>query len=98
MSIPESPYGRVRSVEELGRVVRWRREESGFRQADAAALAGVGARFLSELERGKPTCELGRALRVLERFGLEMWLVPRGTRVEDVVGSRAVPNRSSEET
>ena len=35
-------------------------------------------RFLSELERGKPTVELGRALRVARRLGLDIWLLPRG--------------------
>ena len=39
---------------------------------DAAALAGVGVRFLSELERGKPTLQLGLAISVLQLFGLEL--------------------------
>jgi y4mF family transcriptional regulator len=66
----------------LGDIVRKRRKESGVRQAEAAALSGVGPRFLSELERGKETAELGRALRVLERLGLDVWVVPRGTAPE----------------
>lgn len=46
---------------------------------EAAGLSGVGIRFLSELERGKPTAALGKALTVLERMGLELWVAPRGT-------------------
>ncbi|MEW6744080.1 MAG: helix-turn-helix transcriptional regulator [Planctomycetota bacterium] len=72
------PYGTVRSVKQLGGLVRRRRKEAGVRQADAAALAGVGVRFLSELERGKETAEVGKVLQVLERLGLELSIAPRG--------------------
>lgn len=77
-----TPYGKIRTVEELGRLVRRRRKESGVPQADAAALSGVGSRFLSELERGKQTAELGKALTVLQRLGLEVWVLPRGQAPE----------------
>lgn len=73
------PYGKIDSVRQLGALVRQRRADSGVRQAEAAGLAGVGARFLSELERGKETAEVGKVLQVLERLGLELWIVPRGS-------------------
>ena len=73
-----SPYGKIRTAAELGALVRERRRSVGFTQADAAALAGVGPRFLSELERGKETAELGKVLQVLERLGLELRLTTRG--------------------
>lgn len=76
----DQPYGKIESTSELGALVRRRRKESRIRQADAAALANVGIRFLSELERGKETATLGKALQVLARFGLEVWIVPRGQR------------------
>jgi len=41
-------------------------------------LAGVGERFLSELERGKPTAEIGLVFRVLDRFGLTLVVARRG--------------------
>ena len=74
----DDPYGTIESVAALGAVVRHRRRAAGVRQADAAALSGVGARFLSELERGKETAEVGKVLRVLGRLGLEVRIVPRG--------------------
>lgn len=67
----------VVSASDLGRLIRARREFLGHTQADAAALCGVGVRFLSELERGKATIELGRALRVAQRLGLEVRLSAR---------------------
>lgn len=42
----------------------------GLTQLNAAGLCGVGERFLSELERGKTTVELGKVLQVLNRLGL----------------------------
>ncbi len=58
--------------EELGRLVRQRRKTSALRQQELAALAGVGSRFVCELENGKATLELGRVLRVMETLGLEL--------------------------
>ena len=71
------PYGKISSTVELGQLVRRRRKESGLTQADAAGLVGVGPRFLGELERGKPTLELGKVLQALERLGLEIAVVRR---------------------
>jgi len=49
----------------------------GLRQDEFAAAAGVGLRFLVELERGKPTIQLGRALAVLAAAGLDLQLTGR---------------------
>lgn len=73
------PYGKILSVDQLGALIRRRRKEAGVLQADAAALAGVGTRFLSEIERGKESAEIGKALQVLSRLGLEVWIAPRGS-------------------
>lgn len=72
----------VRTTDELGALVREVRQATGADQATAAGLAGVGVRFLGELERGKPTLRLGLVLKVLDRLGLEMWIAPRGWRPE----------------
>lgn len=44
----------------------------GLRQDDVALAAGVGIRFLSELERGKPTVRLAESLAVLQSLGLTL--------------------------
>ncbi len=75
------PYGRILGAVQLGELLRASRRAQGLRQRDAAGISGVGVRFLSELERGKPTVELGRALRVLGRLGLEVWILPRGSQM-----------------
>ena len=69
---------KVDSAVQIGQLVRQRRKEAGMTLKDAAALAGVGVRFLSELERGKPTLQLGLAISVLQLFGLELHVEQRG--------------------
>lgn len=69
---------KVNNAKEMGNLVRRRRKEAGLTLKDAAGMAGVGIRFLSELERGKPTIQIGRAIEVLQLFGLEIHVRVRG--------------------
>ena len=57
------------TAEELGRILREARRGAGLTQQQLAAAAGVGVRFLIELEAGKPTAQLGKALTVLAMLG-----------------------------
>ena len=52
------------TTDELGRIIRAERRAQGLRQDQLAGAAGVGVRFLSELERGKATARVGKALGV----------------------------------
>ena len=87
MTSNDSIY-RVRTVGDIGRAALRARKHSGFDQATAAGLSGVGTRFLGELERGKETLRIGLVLKVLGRLGLELWLVPRGCSIIDGSGER----------
>jgi HTH-type transcriptional regulator/antitoxin HipB len=60
----------------LGAAVRRLRERAGLRQRDLALAAGVGERFLVELEAGKPTVRLDKVLAVLEALGARLGLAP----------------------
>lgn len=73
------PYGIIDSPAAFGLLIRQRRKEDGLTQAEAAALCNVGTRFLSELERGKATAELGKAFRVMRGLGLNLTVTPRGS-------------------
>lgn len=57
------------TVEQIGTVIRQARLAQGLRQDQLAAAAGVGVRFLVELERGKPTVRLAKVLAVLDALG-----------------------------
>lgn len=63
--------------EELGKVVRKERKAMGLTQADLALTSGTGMRFISDLENGKPTCQIGKTLTVLKTLGLRLALSGR---------------------
>lgn len=60
----------------LGAAVREARRREGLRLEDVAVAAGTGIRFVSELERGKQTAQLGETLRVINAVGLRLTLFP----------------------
>ena len=68
------------SPEELGRAIRAERRQQKLKQGELAALVGVGNRFLSDLENGKTTVELGRAMQVMSMLGLTIAVRPRDWR------------------
>jgi len=61
----------------LGAAIRAGRKASGLTQAQAAAVCGVGVRFLSELENGKATAHIGKVLKVVTGLGLNLRVAPR---------------------
>ena len=60
----------------LGKIIRARRKEKKMTLKDLSLHCNVGERFLSELERGKPTIELGKTLKVLARLNIELLIQP----------------------
>lgn len=74
----ESPTTHViLGASDIGSLVRAKRRQDNLTQAETSALCNVGARFLSELENGKQTLELGKVLQVLSGLGLEISIAPR---------------------
>jgi len=61
--------------DQLGELVRARRRANGMSQRELAELAGVGVRFISELERGKPTVRVDVTNAVLAVFGKRLGVV-----------------------
>jgi y4mF family transcriptional regulator len=61
----------------IGRFVRLRRKANNLNQQQLAELAGVGKRFLIELEAGKPTLRLDAVNKVLAVFGKTLGVVDR---------------------
>ena len=54
----------------IGSLIRHERKRQGLTQEQLAAIAGVGIRFVRELEAGKTTCQLGLAIQVMRTLGL----------------------------
>lgn len=60
------------SFDHLGEYIREQRQARGYTQRELAGVSGVGVRFLSELERGKPNVDLNLVLRVLGSLGCDL--------------------------
>ena len=60
----------------LALFVKQRRKLLHLSQPEMAAKAGVGQRFVRELEQGKPTLRLDKVNQVLRLFGHEMVPAP----------------------
>lgn len=70
-----------KEVASLGRCIRQARKQQGLTQIELAALAHVGTRFVSDVENGKPTAQLGLVLHLLNLVGMELvsaerWALP----------------------
>lgn len=64
----------IQSVAVFGQVVRAVRKVGGVRQDDVAGSVGVSHVYLRDLEHGKETAQMGRALQVLAELGIRMEL------------------------
>lgn len=61
----------------FGRAIRERRKELGYTQQQFSEMTGLSVSFLSDLERGKRTAELGKALYVAGMLSMNTHLEPR---------------------
>ncbi len=68
----------VKSVADIGQVIRITRISQDLDQLTAAQLSNAGQSFLSHLENGKDTAQIGKVLQVLESLGIgvELTLPP----------------------
>jgi HTH-type transcriptional regulator/antitoxin HipB len=59
----------ILTAQSLGATLRVARKQLGLTQPDLALAAGVGVRFIVDLEGGKPTVRLEQVLRVIDALG-----------------------------
>lgn len=68
---------RVRNSSELGNVIKRQRKSMGYTQLDISSRTGLSASFISEVENGKETAEIGKVLLLLSILGLNMFVEER---------------------
>lgn len=56
----------------IGKLIKNTRKKLGVTQETLALTSGTGLRFISELEHGKPTCQLEKTLHVMRTLGLKL--------------------------
>jgi len=60
----------ITSADDFGKMIRHARKSAKLTQEQLAAASGIGERFIRELEKGKPTCQLEKALLVAFMVGI----------------------------
>jgi y4mF family transcriptional regulator len=64
-------------MEDLGSDIKARRRALGLNQRELAELSGTSERFIRDLEHGKPSVRLDKAMAVLSTLGLDLRAVAR---------------------
>jgi len=62
----------------FGEAIRKRRKELGYTQSWLSEFSGFSVSFISDLENGKPTAELGKAIYLANLLGMDCNLIVRG--------------------
>jgi transcriptional regulator with XRE-family HTH domain len=89
---------KIQSPHQLGLLVRAARKTQQLRMDDVAGSTGVGHVFVREVERGKPTVQLGRVMKLLAELGIELEadvpadVMPEFSRLQSV-GVKPLPAR-----
>ena len=68
----------ITDAKEFGQALRCRRKELGYTQVFLSDFCGLSVTFISDLENGKSTAELGKAIYLTNLLGLDYTLTPRG--------------------
>jgi len=68
----------VKSTKDLGELLRKKRKDQGLTQVQVAEHCGLSPRFISEVERGKTSAEIGKVLYLLETLGVDLIVDTRG--------------------
>ena len=69
---------KVTDVSSFGKAIRERRKALGYTQTYLSEFTGFSVSFISDLERGKETAELGKAIYLANMLGLDLDIKPRG--------------------
>ncbi len=67
----------IHDTAELGKILRTKRKAQNLTQGEVAEHCGLSLRFVSEVERGKPTAEIGKVLYLLTAVGVDLFADPR---------------------
>jgi HTH-type transcriptional regulator / antitoxin HipB len=67
---------KMKTTEQIGMAIRMRRKQLKITQKELAMTCGTGLRFIVDIEKGKPTCQIDKTLQVLQALGLAIETTP----------------------
>ena len=73
---------KINDTSEFGKVLKKRRKELKYTQRDLSEFTGFSISYLSDLENGKQTTELGKAIYIANLLGIDIILQERSGNFE----------------
>ena len=70
----------IHNAADFGRSLKKRRKELGYTQRYISEFTGFSISFISDLENGKSTAELGKAIYLANMLGLDIAVNARGNK------------------
>ena len=67
-------------AKEFGQIIKKKRKEVNFTQGFVSEMSGLSISFIADLENGKSTIELGKAIFLANLLGLDCLVKSRGER------------------
>ena len=69
---------KITDAKSYGKAIRKRRKELGYTQAYLDEFTGFSVSFISDLERGKATAEIGKSIYLANLLGMDLYMENRG--------------------
>ena len=69
---------KITDSKSLGQAIRVRRKELNYTQEYLSVFKGLSVTFISDLERGKPTAEIEKTIRLINILGMDLLIERRG--------------------
>lgn len=69
---------KIKNAADFGQIIRKRRRELGYTQEFVAEFTGMSVTYISQLERGKKTAEIEKAIMLANVLGLDLCIEKRG--------------------
>ena len=70
----------ITDTKQFGAALKKRRKELGYTQRYISEFTGFSISFISDLENGKSTAELGKAIYLTNMLGLDIEINARGSK------------------
>ena len=74
---------KINDTKSFGDVIKERRKKLGYTQKYISDVTGISASFISDLENGKSTIEIGKAIYLANLLGIDVVLNERGWKIYD---------------
>lgn len=69
---------KIKNSNDLGSAIKKRRKELGYTQNFVSEQTGLSVSFISDVENGKATAEIGKIINLVNLLGMDVSITTRG--------------------